>query len=174
MDTYEHPQKGAMDNLCVYKEHTMYINPDNLKSYVGYLNGSIVEIPETMGAMLVHESTHIYHDLIGENKTGKQEVIEFFRTPTNGGIIDWQKAWHDDEEIRTETGKFLKDGKLKFDEINANTHLIFEGLQQGKSFYEIPQRFSHYTYFDVPKKYLYGIENFIIKPDEITFAKIEK
>ena len=144
-------------NKIFYDSATIYIDESQFVDYIGYRNGEIVKLPETLDAMLFHEITHGYHNLLGFGacERMKQHVTAFrLHWPRKSFCLEdlpfLNKSylfWIDDEEIHTITGWIVGiGGKHYFDCLNTNSYMVLQELKKGISSEEIVQRIFHCDY----------------------------
>ena len=137
-------------------DSTVLLNKNNLGWYVGYCNNRISIFQERMDMVMFHELCHALHNLEGEMTCKQRKFIPaFYKLSKNEEICNITcKAWKDDEEIRTITGRYIDDsGDLKFDYLNANSYIILEELKKGALPEKIQQRVFHCDYPTLTTKY---------------------
>ena len=165
-------------NLIRYDNLTIYLNTRKFGQCIGYRNGELCALPETLDDVLFHEMTHGLHKLIGLENTGKQDTIHHLHAIPNFGKLYKKSldAWTDDEEVHTITGLYLgKDEKLHFDCLNTNSYMVLKALKNGTSLSRITQRLFHYSYDsikEITELRRKNIKNIVIKKEKYLDIKI--
>ncbi len=141
--------KSGKTNLFCYDNLSIYLDKSKFCKYVGYCNEELIELPETLDAVLFHELCHGLHYLTGTQKT--EETIGIKKIYNIHAMdcidIDILDAWEDDEELYTITGWYVApDGKVMFDCLNTNSYLIFKALQNRVPAEKVVQRVYHCDY----------------------------
>ena len=171
--------KDGESNLF-YHDMTIYLDTRKFGQCIGYRNGELCALPETLDAVLFHEMTHGLHKLIGLKNTGKQNSIHHLHAIPNYGEIynKYRKAWTDDEEIHTTTGLYLgADGKLHFDCLNTNSYMVLKALKNGIPMNRITQRVFHCDYNSLSHifpAYYINIENIVIRAEKYLDMKLQE
>ena len=157
---------------------TIYLNTKRFGQCIGYRNGELCALPETLDDVLFHEMMHGLHKLIGVNNTDEQDVIKHLHEfPNNMTIFnECCEFWTNNEEVRTITGRYLgEDGKLHFDCLNTNSYMVLKSLKNGTPINRITQRIFHYSYEnlqDISKPCRSTVKNIIIQKEKYLDKKI--
>ena len=144
-------------NTCDEKDESNYFLPFDLTVLldqnklgweIGYCNGIIDIFSGRMDMVIFHELCHALHELENVAAYKRQNFIPmFYKLSKDDEICKMTcKAWEDDEEIRTITGCYIDNGKLKFDCLNTNSYIILEELKKGTLPKKIQQRVYHCDY----------------------------
>ena len=114
-------------NKIFYDSATIYIDESQFVDYIGYRNGDIVKLPETLDAMLFHEITHAYHNLLKTitNESLKETEAICKLHQTEDYFEKAKDAWKNDDEVHTISGWYIDvDQKLHFDWLNTNSYMV--------------------------------------------------
>ena len=169
--------KEGNSNLFCH-DMTVYLDTRKFGQCIGYRNGELCTLPETLDDVLFHEMMHGLHKLTGLKNTGKRNSIHHLHAIPNYGEIynKSRKAWTDDEEVHTITGLYLGvDGKLHFDCLNTNSYMVLKALKNGTPINRIIQRVFHCDYdslsYIFPAYYI-NVENIIISKSKYIDTKM--
>lgn len=156
LKSYVGPNGNILDNLYHPLEFSIYLNPENLGSCIGYRNGNIEEMPNTADSVIFHEMGHAFHDLNMSLKTNSQipTLKYIYKNSAKNCRYLWTNPKRpNDEEFYNITGYFYEDNNLKFDPINCNMYEICKACKFCDSREKIFQRIFHTNYFDIEKYY---------------------
>ena len=165
-------------NLFNPNNLSIYLNKNKFGKCIGYRNGELCALSETLDDVLFHEMTHGLHTITGMVKANKRDTIQHLhKFPNNRTIYDnCCESWSNDEEVRTITGWHLgKDRKLHFDCLNANSYMVLKSLKNGTPINRITQRIFHYSYEnlqDISKPCRSTVKNIIIQKEKYLDKKI--
>ena len=165
-------------NLFNPNNLSIYLNKNKFGKCIGYRNGELCALSETLDDVLFHEMTHGLHTITGMVKANKRDTIQHLhKFPNNRTIHDnCCESWSNDEEVRTITGWHLgKDRKLHFDCLNTNSYMVLKSLKNGTPINRITQRVFHYSYEnlqDISKPCRSTVKNIIIQKEKYLDKKI--
>lgn len=169
--------KDGESNLF-YHDMTIYLDKRKFGQCIGYRNGELCALPETLDDVLFHEMTHGLHKLIGMNNTNEQDAIKHLHEfPNNMTIFnECCEFWTNNEEVRTITGRYLgADGKLHFDCLNTNSYMVLKALKNKTPINRITQRVFHCDYSglqDISRYCRNKIKNIVIPQTKYLDAKV--
>ena len=169
--------KEGNSNLFCH-DMTVYLDTRKFGQCIGYRNGELCTLPETLDDVLFHEMMHGLHKLTGENDTDGYDVINHLhKFPNNMTIFnECCKVWTNNEEVHTITGLYLGvDGKLHFDCLNTNSYMVLKALKNGTPINRIIQRVFHCDYTglqDISKSCRNKIKNIVIPQKKYLDIKI--
>ena len=163
--------KSGKTNLFCHNM-TIYLDTRKFGQCIGYRNGELCALPETLDDVLFHEMVHGLHKLTGENDSNGYDVINHLHKFSNNMTIfdECRKVWTNNEEVRTIKGRYLgSDGKLHFDYLNTNSYMVLKALKNGIPINRITQRVFHCDYAglqDISRTCRSKIKNIVISQEK--------